>query len=173
MSESLHDQLVRRALTWLVNKQNCVAAISEMGTVNLEIPDVIGWCYGGNSILIECKVSKSDFNADSRKCFRRDASLGMGNLRYYMSWAGVIQIDDLPTGWGLLWVKGRSVKILKMSGKFQSNRIAEVNLLLSALRRKRDDELMNVCWYQYTGKRNARVCLPPLQKENIDAKEVS
>jgi len=75
-----------------------------------ECPDVIGW-RDGHSVLIECKASRADFLADRKKCFRKNPALGMGDVRLYLAPAGVISVDELPTGWGLLVAHGRTIEI--------------------------------------------------------------
>ena len=73
-----------------------------------ETPDVIGW-YDGNSFLIECKASRADFLADAKKSFRANPNLGMGDWRFYMCPEGVIQPEELPQHWGLIWIKNDRV----------------------------------------------------------------
>lgn len=75
-----------------------------------ECPDVIGW-RDGHSILIECKASRSDFLCDRKKSFRANSALGMGDARLYLAPPGVIAVDDLPEGWGLLIAHERKVEI--------------------------------------------------------------
>ena len=54
---------------------------------------------------MEVKVSRSDFLADRKKPHRQQG--GVGSFRYYMCPEGLIDIKDLPHGWGLLWVNSR------------------------------------------------------------------
>lgn len=76
--------------------------MAELSTANTETPDVIGWHGNGGSILIECKVSRSDFLADKNKVFRRDEDLGMGDVRYFAAPIGLLCADEMPAGWGLV-----------------------------------------------------------------------
>lgn len=108
-----------------------------------ELPDTLGF-RNGVSCLIEVKCSRSDFLADKKKRFRVDPSKGMGDWRFYMCEPGIIAIEDLPDGWGLLYVEGRKVikvhgwpgNALWVTGKpFNSNKQAECDYLYSALRR--------------------------------------
>ena len=101
------------------------------------------------SILIECKASRSDFLADKRKAFRVNPEQGIGHVRLYMCPPDVIQVEDLPDGWGLLWVRGKTIErkvapkgnsFFRMEeqglGSFTERCLkGEVSLLLSALRR--------------------------------------
>lgn len=34
----------------------------------------------------------------------------MGNYRFYLSPEGVVNVEDLPEGWGLLWATSRGVR---------------------------------------------------------------
>ena len=101
-----HQQLVKKAATWC--KSKCGVVITEMVCLNVsgEIPDCIGFTDGGTvSFLIECKASRSDFKADSKKMFRKNGFLGMGDFRFYLAPKGMINIEELPKGWGLIEVK--------------------------------------------------------------------
>ncbi|MES3674623.1 hypothetical protein QC589_01570 [Halomonas elongata] len=51
------------------------------------------------------KVSRADFLADSKKRHRHAG--GVGSWRYFMCPEGLISADELPVGWGLLWVNKR------------------------------------------------------------------
>ena len=97
-----HRDVVKRARAWLKKIEKCTVVVTERGATNAqEIPDAIGWKAARHSILIECKTSRSDFRADSKKWFRQDG-LGMGQTRYFMAPIGIIPPDELPPGWGLL-----------------------------------------------------------------------
>jgi hypothetical protein len=105
-----HDDLVQRAVKWLYS-HGCGFAVGEISCANTsgEIPDAIGF-KGNQSILIECKTSRADFLADKKKEFRKFPKEGMGNLRLFMCEEGIIKEEDLPNKWGLLYVKGKTVK---------------------------------------------------------------
>lgn len=103
-----------------------------------EIPDAIGWAYGGRlSILVECKVSRSDFRADQKKLFRRKTHLGMGTHRYYMAPTGIIPLDDVPEMWGLLEYGERgNITVVRVAPEHRERCTAhETAMLWSALRR--------------------------------------
>lgn len=75
-----------------------------------EQPDAIGWRHAGfqdGSVLIEVKVSRADFLADARKEHRINPAQGVGKWRYFMCPEGLIDVDELPERWGLLWVSGK------------------------------------------------------------------
>jgi hypothetical protein len=104
-----HDKLVDKGVKFL-RSMGCGAIVHDPFSTPLtkETPDVIGW-YDGLSFLIECKASRADFLADKNKSFRINPEEGMGDWRFYMCPEGLIQPEDLPDGWGLIWVKGNRV----------------------------------------------------------------
>lgn len=140
---TLHDALTLRAERWL-EQQGCGIVIRDpFRSFNQEQPDAIGW-RSDVSILVEVKVSRSDFLADKKKSFRADPQKGMGDWRFYMCPPGVIAVDDLPVGWGLLWVYEKQIKKIHgvppntwWSSKkpFSGNKPNENTMLISALRR--------------------------------------
>ena len=80
-----HKELVNRAFKWIRDRNmGCTVAMKELKTWNSETPDVIGFWSGGRSMLIECKASRNDFLADKNKHFRREAEMGMGDLRFFL-----------------------------------------------------------------------------------------
>tara|TARA_B100002049_G_scaffold218440_1_gene185575 strand:+ start:423 stop:914 length:492 start_codon:yes stop_codon:yes gene_type:complete len=140
-----HDDLVLRAEKWLKNSINCGVVFNDKfqaWTSYGEQPDGFG-LRAGVSVLIECKASRADFHADKKKRFRADPSLGMGDWRFYMCPKGVINVEDLPEGWGLLWVNGSRVE--KVHGippntqwsrsPFSGNKDSERAYMYGALRR--------------------------------------
>jgi len=113
MTNVTHADLVKIAGRWLRNTASCPVVLEELcaATGNGENPDAIGW-YTGRSMLIECKVSRSDFLADRKKPFRAEPSRGLGLYRYYMAPRGLLRAAEMPTGWGLLEVSGRRVFLI-------------------------------------------------------------
>ena len=108
----------------------------EFATEAAENPDVIGWALGAGSILIECKLSRSDFIKDAAKIVRRNPRAGMGQRRYYLCPPDLIQVKDLPAKWGLLWAsKGQVIVKREARGCPDRNLAAEVQFLSSMLRR--------------------------------------
>jgi hypothetical protein len=132
-----HEKLVARAVAWL-RRYGCGVVLSEQSCANGETPDAIGWKRACHSVVVECKVSRTDFLADRDKPFRKKPEAGMGSERYYLTLAGMLKSEELPAGWGLLEVQGREVeRVLSSSGKLRSARgfRYEMNLLLASLRR--------------------------------------
>lgn len=108
----------------------------ESATAAPENPDVIGWAPEAGSILIECKVTRTDFLRDANKPVRKIPQDGMGQRRYYLCPAEVIQVKDLPAKWGLLWVAKGQVSVKREPrGHPARNLVAEVRFLSSMLRR--------------------------------------
>lgn len=93
-----HADLVKLASQWLTRAHSIV--ITELATQGEE-PDAIGF-DGARSTLVECKASRSDFLADARKPFRLMPEMGVGVHRYYLAPEGLIRVEELPPGWGLL-----------------------------------------------------------------------
>jgi hypothetical protein len=135
-----HEGLVDLAVHWLRSSYGCGIILSEQACCSGEIPDVIGWKGRCRSVLVECKVSRSDFLADRNKPWRIDAEGALGCERYYLAPAGLIAQAELPPGWGLLQVCGRKVEVAVACQKRRSLRTSrgllnEMNLLLASLRR--------------------------------------
>lgn len=140
-----HDELISRGEGWL-RRQHCKVILRDGFRANPttgEQPDVIGW-RDHASILIECKATRTDFLSDKRKTFRRDPSLGMGDWRFYLCPPKVIDVGDLPEGWGLLWAYPNLIRTVlgvprynnwTSDRPFVANRACENQMLVTALRR--------------------------------------
>jgi hypothetical protein len=132
-----HAKLVSMAVQWL-RRYRCGVVLSEQACVSGEMPDAIGWKKACHSVLVESKVSRADFLADRAKAFRRNPENGVGCERYYLAARGLIRVEELPAGWGLLEVCGRELERVKPSAKNLRSAIGfqnEMNLLLASLRR--------------------------------------
>ncbi len=128
-----HATLVALGVRWLSRQSSTV--FYEFAARVKENPDIIGWA-SGFSTLIECKASRSDFLSDSKKTVRRNPKKGMGQRRYYLCPAGVIQVEDLPPKWGLLWAEKSRVTVKREArGNPDRSLIAELRFLNSMLRR--------------------------------------
>ena len=143
-----HKDLVVKGIKWLRSqsgkKWSAPLVFGELVTAGVEIPDVIGFASGGSS-LIECKTSKSDFKRDKKKMFRSVPQMGMGKYRFYMCPTGLIEKDDLPDSWGLLYVseKGTVKLIVKPKAQY-CNLKAEHSYMYSIMRRtykKKNNEI--------------------------------
>jgi hypothetical protein len=138
-AERKHAQLVSRAVEWLRYQYGCSIVLSEQSCASGEVPDVIGWKGFCQSVLVECKVSRSDFLTDASKPFRLKPEEGLGSRRFYMTPAGMIAREELPKSWGLLECKGREVVMTVKPGlqdlRTTAGLMKEMNLLLASLRR--------------------------------------
>lgn len=139
-----HKELTLKASRWLKSHSNntiipnCSTIATEISCANAtgEIPDVIGW-FRWTSVLIEVKLSRSDFKKDEKKIFREYPDMGMGEFRYYICPTGLIKVKELPRLWGLLYYsKERGIEMIEKAERQQANLQSERTLLLSLLRRK-------------------------------------
>ena len=141
IAEITHEQLVNRAFDWLKMTNGSKVIFKERVASTRETPDAMGF-HRTASTVIECKVSRSDFLADKKKSFRNRPQDGMGYERYYMAPMGLLDVGEIPEGWGLIEVrkinkqKYWSVEIARPSERFfERNLSAEVDYLVSAIRR--------------------------------------
>lgn len=134
-----HDDLVRKACSWLRNTLNCAVVAPELTSWVGEQPDAVGWRDAGQTcVIVECKVSRADFRQDLRKHFRLNGGDdGAGHLRYYLTTQGIIKIEELPPGWGLLEAYGARIRVVKFAERQdlpRDNRTSEI-MMYSLLRR--------------------------------------
>jgi hypothetical protein len=125
------------AVAWL-RRYRCGVVLSEQACVSGEMPDAIGWKKACHSVLVECKTSRADFLADRGKPFRLQPQTGVGCERFYLAAKGLVGIDEVPAGWGLLEVSGREIERTKAAAKNLRTPVGfghEMNLLLASLRR--------------------------------------
>lgn len=182
MAEALtHKILCEIAVRWLRRPfsqlgPDCAIALSEVksGWAG-EAPDAIGWRSKGDefdgSVVVECKVSRSDFLADKKKPHRQSG--GIGNWRYYMCPEGLISPAELPEKWGLLYVNARGhVKVIAgpvlhgktldyalmvnsyVSHQLQTNYLREQFVLVRLLNRVGDPHKFN-CEIKELSRKNA------------------
>lgn len=141
-----HKELVEIAYRWVLKNCSCGIAFKELESASSkEIPDVIGFGGWGHSVLVEVKISRSDFLGDKNKPFKKVSSDGMGKRRFYLCPKGLIKKEELPEGWGLVYVdekkKAKTIhypykgNIEERHGGFEKNNVAEMGVMYSALRR--------------------------------------
>jgi len=171
-----HRSLTALAVKWLrrpnsAGGHGCQIAMSEgWAGWGGEIPDAIGFRATGNmdgTVVVEVKVSRSDFLADARKPHRVDPARGVGRWRYYLCPEGLIDPAELPDRWGLLYATPRGVvraiagpaAAMRKTGKmFHQGRMLdsleahafaerdttrEISMLVHMLARVGDAELLN------------------------------
>ena len=119
-----HSYLVNKGAEWLNKKAPNINYKCQFVCVELvcqginEIPDIIGLSPYRN-ILIEVKVSKSDFLRDKNKKCRKKGIPHLGNRRFYLTPKNLISEKDLPEKWGLLEFDGNNIEIKKDSEWFE------------------------------------------------------
>lgn len=163
-SEGSHSDLCQVAVRWLRKSfqsggHGCQIAFAEprISYLGGESPDAIGFrvsepSYGGGSVVVECKTSRSDFLADARKPHRRPGE-GMGRFRYFMAPDGLIEPAELPCGWGLVEVGKRNrTRVVRgavtdvrnlQAWEQEHNAVRETLLLANLLHRIGDAGKMN------------------------------
>ncbi len=132
-----HAQLVERAVRWL-RSYRCGVVLSEQACASGEMPDALGWKQACHSVLVECKVSRSDFLVDREKPWRQKPQRGVGSERFYLTLPGLIKTEELPAGWGLLEYRRGRIELLQAATKNLRTAMGfryEMNLLLASLRR--------------------------------------
>jgi hypothetical protein len=136
-----HTLLCEQGGKWLKKHErnieipNCSTIAVDMTTIEFETPDIIGW-NSTSSIMIEVKVSRSDFKKDKLKKFRIETEKGVGEYRYYLSPTNLIKENEIPDKWGLLYFNDDGkIDIIKLAEYQPSNLKAERNMLLSLIRR--------------------------------------
>lgn len=143
-----HKEVVDIAHKWALKNCSCGVVFKELNCGS-EYADVIAFGQS-RSVLIEVKVSRSDFFADFKKPFRKYPERGMGKYRYYCCPEGLIKQHELPTGWGLIYVnRNKAICVHKpviehtnergnkyrAMYSFEYNQEAERAVMYSALRR--------------------------------------
>ncbi len=130
-----HADLVKRAVRWLRRECGCSRIFAEFAGATAEIPDAIGWRFG-NSHLVEVKTSRADYRADLAKPRHARPDAGMGLRRWFFMPEGLVRPDEVPAGWGLVELAGRSARItVEATPRTEYDARSEVVILLSALRR--------------------------------------
>lgn len=106
MSGALHRELVNLGDRWL-KRQGFGVVATELAVAGVaEQVDGIGFRSTCSAVL-EAKASRADFLADRRKPHRQSG--GLGNYRFFVCPSGLVQPEELPERWGLLWTRGRGL----------------------------------------------------------------
>jgi hypothetical protein len=133
-----HAQLVSKAVQWL-RGYGCGIVLSEQACVSGEVPDAIGWKGACRSVLVECKVTRSDFLVDRTKPFRENLEGALGCERWYLTPAGLLSPGELPLHWGLVELRAGKLRVAvrasRRSQRLPAGLLNEMNLLLASLRR--------------------------------------
>jgi len=157
-----HAELVKRAERWLRSSKRCGLVLCEIGTAR-ESPDAIGWTYGAQPHLVECKASVDDYRKDAKKWFRRMPEHGLGAFRWYFAppqvaeaiashihsvLLGLAEVPSFGTNmekiggrialqcWGVVACLPRGQRVLRQASRFTvHNEREEARILVSACRR--------------------------------------
>jgi len=130
----VHNELIETGVKWLRAKK-CPVVLTEITGGAREQPDVFGLHSNGTTTLIECKASRPDFFADAKKVTRVHPRLGIGLFRYYLTPKELLDVDELPSGWGLLEFTGKKVLCKKKSCTHEYDELSEKAMVVSAIRR--------------------------------------
>lgn len=98
-----------------------------------ESPDVFGLQGTNSTILLEIKMSRSDFLRDKKKKHKFFSS-GIGQTRYYLCPENIIKPEELPKGFGLLYFSD-TIKVIKFSDIFMRDMVHEHRIMYSVIRR--------------------------------------
>lgn len=116
----------------------------EICTWGSENTDVWGLGNFNDSVVIEVKVSRSDFLNDKKKFCRSQTAENLhyqaGRVRWYLCPEGIIKKDELPEKWGLLYWNGKKVYPVVAPKPYDNTSAADMNILTSILRRERFQE---------------------------------
>ena len=148
MTERTHADLCHLAAKWLKRSQGqkgpgCQISFTETPSGwSGEIPDAIGFRSAGfkdGSVVVEVKMSRSDFLADSKKPHRNGTTIGIGKWRYYLCPEGLIKPEELPEKWGLLYLTKRG-GVKPIVGAPAETHYGKQQSLLEAMAFERDME---------------------------------
>jgi hypothetical protein len=116
-TEITHAKLVHVAARWLRTYAKCKVVLTEYANKYPETPDALGWTAQETCILVECKVSATDFVADKQKAYRAIWSDGIGDQRYYLLTSALWQqlhLSSIPDSWGILvYIRPRIVVVCR------------------------------------------------------------
>lgn len=113
VADMTHDEIAEWAAKRLRRMGYPYAFANLTNAMMGEQPDVLGMNYLANSIVIEVKTSRADFRADLKKPWRQ-AGRGLGQRRAYLTPANLLTADEVPYGWELWEVHGKTRPVLKV-----------------------------------------------------------
>lgn len=133
-----HSDLVQRGVRWARGYLRCKVVLAEIVTAAPCTPDVMAFDAAARSVYIECKVSRADFFADRKKLGHRSPGWMPGDLRWYLTPPGLVEVAELPEGWGLAECFGTRVSVRRepvLQERSGNDRRVDALILVSALRR--------------------------------------
>ena len=108
-SKELTEYITNKAISLIRRVHGCTIGAKEFcGSSSERVDAILFNSYG--SFMIEVKITRSDFLKDAKKPFRVTPRLGVGKYRYYACPEGLIKPEELPDGWGLIYVRGSNKK---------------------------------------------------------------
>lgn len=170
-----HFDLCKSTAEWAMKKFNGRVCLYEYQSYATgEFPDVL--LFDNFTTLFEIKMSRADFLNDAKKDSRikyknrwrwerhgdrhKFRTLApelyyvekphLGLYRYYVCPKGVIQPEEVPSGWGLYWVNDGKYYKKVYSGRFKRDIHSELNILAHAFRKyANNSEDVNVLVQKY------------------------
>lgn len=109
-----HDDIADYCTKYLKTKGYKLSFSNMTDALASEQPDALGINIYGESILCEVKTSKSDFLADQKKYSRIHPEKGIGDFRVYVTPKGLLTPEEIPYGWMLWEVQGKTKPIMKV-----------------------------------------------------------
>ncbi|MFT5716006.1 MAG: hypothetical protein ACI9T7_000179 [Oleiphilaceae bacterium] len=106
MPSEQHEYLSKLAAKWAKKQGFPVVATNLTAAGSREKVDLIAF-RSSCSLMIESKISRSDFFADAKKPERVEG--GVGTYRFYITPFDMVSSTEIPDGWGLLYVDGKNV----------------------------------------------------------------
>lgn len=113
VSDMTHDDIADHISHYLKGKGYELAFSNMTDPLQWEQPDVMGMNIYGESIVCEVKVSRADFKADFKKGFREEGK-GTGDYRVYVTPKGLLSSEEIPYGWMLWEIHGKTKPIVKI-----------------------------------------------------------
>jgi len=116
-------------------------------TATQEIPDAVGF-KSSHSICVEAKISRADYLVNRRKTHCLIPEMGVGQRRFIIIPRDLISVDEHRERYpeyGLATVHENGViRLRHESSIFETNKSAEVGMLVSALRRVKTREFLTI-----------------------------
>ena len=134
-----HEELLKTAATFINNKGLTHFGKSTYVVCNyndgMEPIDVFGF-GGGCTQIIKVITTRMELNLDLERAYRKCPKYGIGEFRSYLCPNGLLNKEDIPKNWGLLWCdnKGKIIEILNPQ-KQEENKAQEAKIIKSLLRR--------------------------------------
>ena len=136
---TLHYELCKEGAKWLKKTPFTGYKYITVELVCIAADNTDIWGTNGcESTMIEVKTSRSDFLNDKKKFSRQPQNIihAIGNYRYYLCPKGIINIEDLPEGWGLLWYNDGKITSIKGATYIKTYNRGELAILCSIMRRE-------------------------------------